>query len=149
MSEYPKHGSSKKNEETLKVETLACSSCGGQIDGPGKCPNCGQFLIVVEGGNYLRITQGEIASIKITRPSSPDGDWKFEEVGGLREIKFSEEDVLVIGNGNIEFGSLIIALYFKNNLGKHGLAGQLRPKIENIRAFAVKAAFKQAAKRNS
>ncbi len=149
MIEFPKQGAPKDSEPTLKVETLSCSSCGGKIDGPGKCPFCGQFLIVVEGGNYLRITPKDIEGIEIKKPSNPEGSWKFKITGKFQDILLSEEDIWIIGNGNIEFGGLLVALFFKNNSDKYGIPGQLRPKVEDIRAFAIRAAFRQSAARNN
>jgi hypothetical protein len=151
MAEFPKRGVPGPDEKKLEVITLACSSCGGQIDGPGKCPSCDQLLIVVEGGNYLTIKPEDIQEVDIKKPAGSDSDdsalWNFKI--GLRGVYLSQENVWMIGNGNAEYGSHIVALFFKENTDKFGLAGQRVPKVGEIRQFAIKTALKQAVTRNN
>ncbi len=132
--------------EKIEVVALVCPQCGGPIDGPGKCPNCGTFLLVLENGNYLRISNEDIKDVVINRPkiSSDTATWTFELKKQHRDMRFIQEDLWLIGNGNVEYGAAIVALFFKDNADRYGLPGQLVPQVDDVKKYALKAAMKQA-----
>lgn len=140
-----------KKSPEVKVIALPCPQCSGQIEGSGKCPNCGQFLLIMEDGNYLSINPQDYAGIEIHWPkdTSDTAQVTFDYSSKLKDLEFTREDLFIIGKGSVEFGAQIVALWFKQNFENYGLPGQQLPKIQSMRDFALRAALKQAALRNS
>ncbi len=140
------HLNPRQSKHQIEVVALACPKCGGTIDGPGKCGFCGHFLLVLENGSYLYIDKEDIKDVIIKPPkvSSDTATWMFELKGQGKDIRFIQEDLWIIGSGNVEYGAAIAALYFRDNSDKHGLGGQLVPTFEQVKAYALKAAMKQA-----
>lgn len=134
-----------EGKQEFEVRLLVCPACGGQIEGSGNCPRCGQLLVITKNHELLQIDSEDIKDVRIKSPTEEERATKRNQYWEIGSSNWSESQLIVLGGGHPEYGAKLVAFYYAKH-PEEVLPGTRVPSAEKVETFALSTAIKQSSK---